>query len=203
MATEKNITMKEFNGTDYDILYPKTIATQIPDVYSKTEILTTETLAKYGLTADKLPNDVFQQIKTLIDNMQNNIESRAKIQIGSYIGTGTYGASNPCSLTFNFKPIWIQLTSIGNKQSIPYQSAPSHGGNYYQNGIFLSNITSSYSNGFGIGYGKTVTGNGGYSFWGKMINTTYYWYLDVYNVTGDAAMQYNASGTKYSYLALG
>ena len=25
----------------------------------------------------------------------------AKIQTGSYVGTGTYGASNPCSLTFD------------------------------------------------------------------------------------------------------
>ena len=31
MATEKNITMKEFNGTDYDILYPKTKVIQIDD----------------------------------------------------------------------------------------------------------------------------------------------------------------------------
>lgn len=104
MATEKNITMREFNGTDYDTLYPKTIATQIPDVYSKTEILTTETLAKYGLTADKLPDDVFQQIKT-------SIESRAKIQTGSYVGTGTYGASNPCSLTFDFVPKMVLITA--------------------------------------------------------------------------------------------
>ena len=27
----------------------------------------------------------------------------AKIQTGSYVGTGTYGASNPCSLTFDFQ----------------------------------------------------------------------------------------------------
>ena len=112
LATEKNITMKEFNGTDYDTLYPKTIASQIPDVYSKTEILTTETLAEYGLTADKLPNDVFQQIKTLIDNMQSNIESRAKIQTGSYVGTGTYGANNPCSLTFDFVPKFLYIKSM-------------------------------------------------------------------------------------------
>ena len=38
MATNKNITMKQFNGTDYDTLYPKTIASQIPDVYSKSYI---------------------------------------------------------------------------------------------------------------------------------------------------------------------
>ena len=32
MATEKNITMKQFNGTDYDTLYPKTIASQVDGV---------------------------------------------------------------------------------------------------------------------------------------------------------------------------
>lgn len=37
MATSKNITMKQFNGVDYDTLYPKTIASQIDDVYSKSE----------------------------------------------------------------------------------------------------------------------------------------------------------------------
>lgn len=37
MATNKNITMKQYNGLDYDILYPKTIASQIDDVYSKSE----------------------------------------------------------------------------------------------------------------------------------------------------------------------
>ena len=37
MATTKNITMKQFNGTDYDTLYPKTVAAQIDDVYSKDE----------------------------------------------------------------------------------------------------------------------------------------------------------------------
>lgn len=37
MATNKNITMRQFNGVDYDTLYPKTIASQIDDVYSKSE----------------------------------------------------------------------------------------------------------------------------------------------------------------------
>ena len=31
----------------------------------------------------------------------------AKIQTGSYVGTGTYGASNPCSLTFDFNLRYI------------------------------------------------------------------------------------------------
>ena len=37
MATNKNITMRQFNGVDYDTLYPKTIASQVDDVYSKDE----------------------------------------------------------------------------------------------------------------------------------------------------------------------
>ena len=37
MATNKNITMKQFNGVDYDTLYPKTVVSQIDDVYSKDE----------------------------------------------------------------------------------------------------------------------------------------------------------------------
>lgn len=59
MATEKNITMKQFNGTDYDTLYPKTIASQIPDVYSKNQTINAETLSKYGLGENNTPNDVF------------------------------------------------------------------------------------------------------------------------------------------------
>lgn len=110
MATEKNITMKQFNGTDYDTLYPKTIASQIPDVYSKTDIITTETLSQLGLSSDKLPNDAFQQIKTLIDNAQASADGKAKIQTGSYVGTGTYGANNPCSLTFDFEPKFMFVT---------------------------------------------------------------------------------------------
>ena len=33
----------------------------------------------------------------------------AKIQTGSYTGTGTYGASNPCSLTFDFVPTVVLI----------------------------------------------------------------------------------------------
>ena len=38
MASVKKITMREYNGTDYDTLYPKTIASQVDGVYNKTEI---------------------------------------------------------------------------------------------------------------------------------------------------------------------
>ena len=125
--------MKQFNGRDDDTLYPKTIASQIPDVYSKTNTITAETLSQLGLTADKLPNDAFQQIKTLIDNVQSSTDSKARIQTGSYVGTGTYGANNPCSLTFDGIPkcvIILHNKSWGYDKIAMYignQGNPSYG----------------------------------------------------------------------------
>ena len=91
----KNIQMQEKTSSGYDILYPQTIAAQIEDVYSKDETITTATKALYGLGATATPNQVFSAISTALDG-------KARIQTGSYVGTGTYGASNPCSLTFLF-----------------------------------------------------------------------------------------------------
>lgn len=59
MATEKNIVMKEFNGTDYDTLYPKTIGTQVDGIFTSEQTLTSNTKALYGLGTDAVPDDVF------------------------------------------------------------------------------------------------------------------------------------------------
>ena len=42
-----------------------------------------------------------------------SVRGYAKIQTGSYVGTGTYGADNPCSLTFNFIPKYFYVYHIG------------------------------------------------------------------------------------------
>ena len=44
-----------------------------------------------------------------------SVRGYAKIQTGSYVGTGTYGANNPCSLTFDSEPkiLWL-LTKESN-----------------------------------------------------------------------------------------
>lgn len=54
MATNKNITMKQFNGVNYDTLYPKTIASQIDDVYSKDEMSNLFLLKAGGSMVGKL-----------------------------------------------------------------------------------------------------------------------------------------------------
>lgn len=50
---------------------------------------------------------------SLIAALQNAVSALqnggAKIEVGSYVGTGTYGADNPCSITCSFVPklVWI------------------------------------------------------------------------------------------------
>lgn len=69
MATNKNITMRQYNGTDYDTLYPKTIASQVEGLedISTTKVFTgtittnwtedsttgvkTQTVSIFGITA--------------------------------------------------------------------------------------------------------------------------------------------------------
>jgi len=43
----------------------------------------------------------------------------ARIQTGSYVGTGTYGEDNPCSITFDFAPVLVFGTKYvyGKKSS--------------------------------------------------------------------------------------
>lgn len=91
MATNKNFTMQQYNGTDYDVLYPKNTSQQT--------LLNDSALATaLGITATSPEID---QALTEIVNKITALENGAvKIQTGSYVGTGTYGASNPCSLTF-------------------------------------------------------------------------------------------------------
>lgn len=59
MATNKNITMKQFNGTDYDTLYPKTKVEQVEGAYSQQQILADATKGLYDLGTDAVPDDVF------------------------------------------------------------------------------------------------------------------------------------------------
>ena len=47
----------------------------------------------------------------------NEIEKMAMLQTGSYVGTGTYGSSNPCRLQFNFKPQLFILFGKSNSNA--------------------------------------------------------------------------------------
>lgn len=62
MASEKNITMRQYNGTDYDTLYPKTKVEQVEGAYTQQQILADSTKRLYGLGNTAVPDDVFSKI---------------------------------------------------------------------------------------------------------------------------------------------
>lgn len=53
----------------------------------------------------------YQYIGVPFDNLTKD---HVKIETGSYVGTGTYGASNPNSLTFGFVPKFVFVIREGN-----------------------------------------------------------------------------------------
>ena len=105
---------------------------------------------------------------------------KARVQVVSYVGTGTYGKSNPNSLTFDFVPkmvfIFSQLYSnahVYNASIVP------------DAGVFSTYITSDGDN----------TRSGFCHITRK--NKTITWYCN------DAGVQLNISGVKYFAVAIG
>lgn len=69
MATNKNITVKQFNGVDYDTLYPKTSLTQVEglsaslaEYYSKNQTLNTDTMNLFVGADVSVPNGAFKYL---------------------------------------------------------------------------------------------------------------------------------------------
>ena len=231
MATTKNIIMKQFNGTDYDTLYPKTIAAQIDGAVPITSGGTNGTTAPSGVNnlvaglsqITPASNDLFPfrdisgntggsvtlaNLVTALGNSgaitSSNLASQAsalgfaKIQAGSYVGTGTYGVNNPCSLTFDFIPQFIIFTNV-KTTSLTNPFAPSfRDGDAMYNYIMLNAqiLTTSYVNGAGFGSETSAgaTPSGKKSEDGK----TVYWYNGK-----DPSYQFNTESFTYYWVAFG
>ena len=181
MATTKNITMKQFNGTDYDTLYPKTKVEQVEGAYTKQQILTSATAALYGLGASAVPDDVLATARSLISTAQSTADSKCKIMSGSYVGTGTYGKDNKNSLTFDSPPKMLIVTSPGSTFANNIRSYDLLLYIFGFDGLAPSTFTNK-SDGF---YMVTISGSG----------NTVSWYS-----TGSAEYQLNKSGVTYDYI---
>ena len=129
---------------------------------------------------------------TLIAALQTAVSSlqsgRAKIEVGSYVGTGTYGASNPNSITFPFPPKMVIIYQIWGL------SATNAG--YNSSTIWLRNQTRmniSWNNNFNVNTMCSLSGN------------TLSWYettsSSVENMHQQA--QLNVLNSQYWWLAIG
>lgn len=108
-------------------------------------------------------------------NPLGQLGDKVRIATGSYTGTGTYGSSNPNSLTFSFPPEFLVVSP--NQE--PYR-------------LFLvRGMTKSNTSPTGGSDGNVAVAWDG---------STVSWYGDS---TGDAYLQLNRRGTPYFYFAIG
>lgn len=114
-------------------------------------------------------------------------ESKAKIEVGSYVGTGTYGSSNPNTLTFGFEPKLVIIAEALKP------------GNFIWFNVFA--LGNEYIDNRGYQYRYIIDGStASYLLMAKIQNLTLKWYT-----TGTSATvnQFNVSGTTYYYIAIG
>ena len=129
-----------------------------------------------ALIAAKLNKSEAQKYKAELEEI---IADGAKIQRGSYVGTGVYGSDNPNILTFNFVPKFVWLFDEGTSLESDW---------YTHSMLILYGITTKHK-----------------FFSDKVINISYNgatmeWYL----VENDrAGNQWNTDGKTYYYIAVG
>lgn len=109
----------------------------------------------------------------------DNAVTAPKIATGSYTGTGTYGASHPNSLTFEFEP---KLVIIQASQGYGYQML-----------VFI------YKTGEELLMPWQST-SGSFTNKGKINNNVVSWYMEG---NSSAIYQLNELNTKYYYIAIG
>lgn len=123
-----------------------------------------------------------------ISDVLAQLGTRAKIQTGSYVGTGTYGADNPCSLTFDFEPKLLIVGAVKGANRGWFQTNSDYGlicdGLFWVNPMpyiwnmdnYSSSLTTSY-----LYFTPNVTGISYYSTKGagsqcNVSNRTYYYF---------------------------
>lgn len=200
---EYNITMKQLNDQgEYDILYPRTVGSQVQGNIQSSQIegkipsaqingtfpstsITGQfpasqiddlptSLPANGGNADTVGGQTVQQI------IEAAVAQGVQIKTGSYTGTGTYGSGNKKTLTFGFQANIVFIVR-----------ASSTGGHTYGNIIPFIRPAAATA-GLGANYGTTTL----LATWGTST-------LSFYSTTSNAIAQLNENGITYYYVALG
>lgn len=182
MASQFNITEKQFNGTDYDTLYPKNTSQQ--------SLLNDSALAtKLSLTGDVDVNDALNVLADLV-------LGKAQVEVGSYTGNNALSVE----LTFNHKPrlLWVFNNSGTSPMFDIVQPISGYTALYDQFIVF----NPSTSNTAMLTTVRTsVDSNGGY-----ILNVTWNYNNNKTKVrwvrTDDATHAFNANNTNYAYIAI-
>lgn len=175
----------------YNELYPTTLIGNILGMdkygYSQQQILSNTTKGLLGLEDNAIPDEAFSVL-------QNAISSGAKIETGSYVGTGTSGQNNPTTIDFGLSP---KIVIIYNTNMLP--CAVGRSGSPIPFVLNFNDLSTSY-----VQITNSYTGNGYIqAYMRKNVNTQ----LQIYAVTTGtqsdvSSSQLNIRGQTYTYIYL-
>lgn len=171
-------------------------------------VLSNETKEKYGLEITAVPDDVLAILSKAalvgadgsLSTASGDAYSTPKIEFTSYLGNGTGGPSNPCSVVFSFKPDLIYLYAVKLQSSsviTPTFTAAT-------TGVYMIDI-SEYTNQFSPSKGFNRTNSAEYALsYGKFDESLneLSWYDNSAYVQGRPINQLNISGNTYFLVAV-
>ena len=141
-------------------------------------------------TFNNMISQINSGVNSEISEVLAQLGTKAKIQTGTYVGTGQYGDSNPCSLVFDFEPEFVFVFKY-NATILPFYAYDS-GGTCTECMIWLNKSNSCMDN-TGANYCSFDESTNTLSWYGEYTVGNYQ----------KARMQLNASGTTYKYIAVG
>lgn len=141
-------------------------------------------------TFNNMISQINSGVNSEISDVLAQLGTKAKIETGSYTGTGTYGSANPTSLTFGFEPklviVWIAYQPSENYGLRPASNSGAWNSSFiYTKGQCRTNIY----------YNNTV-----YTNELSVVGNTFSWYTKSNNAPYG---QLNQSGVTYEYFAIG
>ena len=165
------------------------------NAYTKEETLSADVKNVLELAESALPADAFRALKALVDDVETLANSRVRMEMGSYTGTGTYDSDNPNSLTFGFVPKFVFIRALYVDEVM---------GSSYGTWVAIfpvHELSEDYNSDLGWEYiGENAPDTYNNSRNAKIVGTTLYWYTTQNNY-GDRE-QLNDSDYTYSYVAI-
>ena len=135
--------------------------------------------------------DNVSSLQSALQSLTTTVNGKPNMQIVSYVGTGTYGSRNPCSITADFPVEYAQIIAFSSNGAV---SSPTGTGRF----IMISDeLTTTFQE--NTGFAK----NTNYDSLGKRSSDkkTISWYTPY---SGDkGAQQFNQSGIKYYFVCQG
>lgn len=150
-----------------------------------------------GYGAD-LPSDVkvwkvnvFPATWTAIFTYLGQLGDKARIEVGSYVGTGKYGSGNKNSITFEFEPKFVYIAVQTPNNNV--NGGRPHTWFWVKGSGFMYNDSTHQSSGDVTNVYCTLTQSGNTISWYSSAGTSY----------APAERQANVSGKTYNYIAIG